>query len=87
MKNLLYKCITSTPKINQRVYIGISEDKWKKRYYDLSKSFQNKCYKNETLLSSYVWKLNKETGKIPTLTKSIVRTIPAYLNTTKKCAL
>ena len=49
--------------------------------------FQNKHYKNETSLSSYVWKIIKETGQIPTLTWSIVRTVPTYLSTTKKCAL
>ena len=71
----------------QRVYIGISEDEWKKRYYNHTKSFQNKCYKNETSLSSHVSKIKKEIGQIPTLTWSVVRTVPAYSNTTKKCAL
>ena len=32
MKNALYKCRASTPTRPERVYIGISEDEWKKRY-------------------------------------------------------
>ena len=28
--------------------MGISEDEWKKRYYNHMKSFRNKRYKNET---------------------------------------
>ena len=87
MKNVLYKCIASTPTKPQRVYIGISEDEWKKRYYNHTKSFRNKRYKNETSLSSHISKIKKETGQIPTLTSSIVRPVPAYSNTTKKCAL
>ena len=35
---------------------------------------------------SYVRKIKNETGQTPTLTWSIVRTVPAYSNTTKKSA-
>ena len=88
MKNILYKRIASTPTKTQRVYIGISEDEWKKRYYNHTKSFRNKrLNKHETSLSSYVRKIKKETGQIPTLLWPVVRTHPAYSNTTKKCAL
>ena len=87
MESVLYKCIASTPTKPQQAYIGISENEWKKRYYNHSKSFQNKRYKNETSLSSYVWKIKKETRQMPTLTWSVVRTVPPYSNTTKKCAL
>ena len=34
-----------------------------------------------------VRKIKKETGQMATLTWSIVRTVPAYSNTLKKCAL
>ena len=86
-KNVLYKCTASTPTKPERVYIGISEDEWKKRYQNHTKSFPNKRYKNETSLSSYIWKIKKETSQIPTLTLPIVKTVPAYSNTTKKCRL
>ena len=54
MKNALYTCIASTPTKPQRVSIGISEDEWKKWYYNHTKSFRTKRYKNETSVSSYV---------------------------------
>ena len=88
MKNVLYKSMASTPTKPQRVYIGISEDEWKKRYYNHTKSFRNKrLNKHETSLSSYVRKIKKETGQIPTLTWSVIRTVTDYSNTTKKCTL
>ena len=48
---------------------------------------QNKRYKNETSLSSYAWKIKKETRQILAFAWSVVRIVPAYSNTTKKCAL
>ena len=58
-----------------------------KRYYNHTKSLRNKRYKNETSLSTYVWKIKKEIGQIPTLAWSVVRTVSVYSNTTKKCGL
>ena len=49
------KRIVSTPNRAQRVYIGLSEDEWKKRYYNHSKSFQNKNCQDETNIT---WKLS-----------------------------
>ena len=66
MKNTLYKCTASTPTKPQRVYIGISEDEWKKRYYNHTESFRNKRYKNETSLRIYVMNIKKETRQLLT---------------------
>ena len=66
IKNILYKCRAATPTKPQRLYIGIAEDEWIKRYYNHTKSFRKKPDKIE--LSSYVWKITKETGEIPILT-------------------
>ena len=66
-RNVLYKYIASTPTKTHPTDIGISEDEWKKWYYNHMKSLRNKRYKNEVSLSSYVWKIKNETGKIPTL--------------------
>ena len=88
MKNVLYKCIASTPTKPQRAYIWMwMEDEWKRRYYNHTKSFRNKRYKNETSLCSYTWKIKKKTGQIPALTWSIIRTVPAHSDTAKKWAL
>ena len=39
--NTVYKCIASVPTKPDKsyIYIGISEDEWKKRYYNHRKSF------------------------------------------------
>ena len=50
MKNVLDKWRASTPTKLQRVYISISEDECKKWYYNHTKLFRNKPYKNETSL-------------------------------------
>ena len=55
IKNVLFKCIVSTPNRAQRVYMGLSENEWKKRFYNHSKSFQNKNCQNETNIT---WKLS-----------------------------
>ena len=35
--------------------MGLSEDEWKKRYYNHRKSFRNQRYQSEATLSSYLW--------------------------------
>ena len=86
MRNILYKWITSKPTKPQRVYMDILEDEWKRRYYNCTKSFRTSVIKMKHHCS-YVRKIKNETGQIPTLTWSIVRTVQAYSNTTKKSAL
>ena len=48
---------------------------------------QNKHYKNDTSLSSYIRKIKGETEQIKILTWPTVRTVLAYSNTTEKYAL
>ena len=65
--NAVYKCIASVPSKPDKSYIGLSEDEWKKRYYNHRKSFRNQRYQWETILSSYVWETKRTTDKIPSL--------------------
>ena len=44
----------------QKIYFGLAEGKWKKRYYNHDKSFNHKQYSHGITLSSYVWHV-KET--------------------------
>ena len=53
--NTIYKCMASVPTKPDTSFIGLSEDEWKKRYYNHGKSFRNQRYQSETMLSSYVW--------------------------------
>ena len=55
----VYDCCVTSLEL-QKIFFGLAEEKWKKRYYNHKKSFNHKLYSHETTLSSYVWHL-KET--------------------------
>ena len=59
--------MASTPTKPQRVHINISQDEWRKRYYNQTKSLQNKHYKNDTSLTSHVRKIKGKTEQIKIL--------------------
>ena len=52
--NTVYKRIASVPTKPDKSYIGLSEDEWKKPYYNHRKSFRNQRFQSETMLSNYV---------------------------------
>ena len=52
--NKVYKCIALLPTKPDKSYAGLSEDEWKKRYYNHTKSFRKQRYQSETMLSSHV---------------------------------
>ena len=52
-ESVVYKCVVTRPN-NDKVYLGLTEDVWKKRYYNHTKSFRNQKYKNNTVLSIYI---------------------------------
>ena len=85
--NTVYNCIASVPTKPDKSYIGLSEDEWKKRYYNHRKSFRNQRYQSETMLSSYVWETKRTIDKIPSLKWSIITVLPAHSNITKYCEL
>ena len=49
--NVIYKCIASTSVNPDKVYLGMAEGEFKKRYYDHNKSFRHRSYANKTTLS------------------------------------
>ena len=69
-KSVVYKCVVTTSN-DRKVYLGLTEDVWKKRYYNHTKSFRHEKYKNNTVLCNYSWEFKKVTGEIPVLTWSI----------------
>ena len=79
-QNTAYKCIASVPAKPDKSYIGLSEDEWKKHYYNHRKSFRNQRYQSETMLSSYVWEAKRAIDQIPSLKWSIITVLPAYSN-------
>ena len=70
-----------------KIYFGLAEGKWKKRYYNHKKSFNHKRYSHERTLSSYVCQLKETLDVTPNLKWSVVRCATPYSNTSKKCLL
>ena len=64
---------------------GVAEGDWKQSYYDHTISFRNLKHKNETALSTYLWKkLAKET---PKLKWSVLKVVPGFSNISKQYLL
>ena len=88
VQNVVYKCtVSATPNFPKRVYLGVAEGDWKQRFYNHKKSIKNKSYRNDTTLSSYLWDLREKHNVFPTLTWSVVKSVPGYSNISKRCLL
>ena len=82
----VYYCRVISPE-PRKIYFGLTEGKWKQRYYNHKKSFNHKRYSHETALSSCVWHLNETLDVTPNLKWSVVRCTTPYSNISKKCLL
>ena len=88
VQNVVYKCtVSATPNFPKRVYLGVAEGDWKQRFYNHKKSIKNKSYRNDTTLSSYLSDLREKHNVFPTLTWSVVKSVPGYSNILKQCLL
>ena len=85
-KNALCKCIASTPTKPENVYLGISVDEWKKCFYNYTKSFRMRRYKDKTPLVN-VWKIDNKRGGGPASTWTIMNKVPSMTNKIKSCAV
>ena len=70
----------------KKVYIGLAEPPFKKRYSNHKLSFSNKKYEKETELSKEIWKI-KNTNIIPTITWRTIRQCAPFDRTAQKCNL
>ena len=70
-----------------KIFFGLAEGKWKKRYCNHKMAFNDKRYSHETALSSYMWHLKENLDVTPNLKWSIVRCATLYSNISKKCLL
>ena len=85
--NVIYQCTASTTNEPDKVYIGLTEGEWKKRYYNHTQSFRTKRYANSTTLSSYVWDLKAKKMEEPNLKWSILKSAPALLQHLQKLSV
>ena len=86
-KDVVYKCVASTSINPDKVYLGTTQGEFKKRFYNHKKSFKNRGYASDTSLSKYIWEMKDKHNETPTLKWSIIKSVPAYYNISKKCAL
>ena len=59
------------------------EEKWKQRFYNHKKLFNNKRYSHETTLSSFVWHFKKTLGVTPNMKWLVLRCATPYSNISK----
>ena len=78
-------CIASTSINPDKTYLEMVEGDFKKRYNNQKNSFRHKRHSKETTLSKYIWEIKKEYNEMPTLIKSIIKSLPSYSNIPKKC--
>ena len=88
IQNIVYGAtITSNePNYKEKLYLGISEAPFKKRFANHKKSFNAAKYENETELSKEYWKI-KKTNFIPQLKWKIVRKCSPFNRASMKCNL
>ena len=59
--NLVYGATVKSPNNVEETYTGLTSDTFKIRYANHKKSFNHENYSTESTLSTYLWKLKKET--------------------------
>ena len=85
-KKVIYKAqVKNNKNEDTKIYIGLSENSFKERYWNHTKSFRHDKYKNETVLSKYIWDL-KENDAMPIVKWSFIKTIKGKLNS-NNCSL
>ena len=85
--NIIYKCIASTTVNPDIIYLGTGEGNFTKRYYSQKVSFKKREKANYTTLSKYLWEVKDKHKETPSLKWPMVKSVPGYSNTTKKCLL
>ena len=86
-ENIVYKCVASVDGYPNKVYLGTAEGDFKQRFYNHRMSFNDEGHSTDTTLSKYVWEIKKK-FKIRSSRKwSIIKSVPAYSNISKKCQL
>ena len=79
-KKVIYKAeVKNNKNEDTKIYIGLSENAFKERYRNHTKSFRHDKYKNETVLSKYIWDL-KENDAMPIVKWSFIKTIKGKSN-------
>ena len=82
-ENIASKCVASVQGYPNKVFLGTAGDF--KRYYNHRMSFNNEYHYTDTTLSNYVWEVKTKLKIMPSLKWYTIKSVPAYLNISKKC--
>ena len=86
-ENIVYKYVASVDEYPNKVYLGTAEVDFKQRFYKHRMSFNNEGYSTDTTLSKHIWEIKEKSKIMPSLKWSIIKSVPAYSNISKKCHL
>ena len=70
-----------------KVYLGTTEGDFQQDFCNHKKYFNSGTYRNDTLLSEYVWDIKEKYKKTSVLKWYIIRTVISYSNITKVFAM
>ena len=87
VRNIVCKSVASVNRHPKKVYLGIAESDFRQRFHNHRMLFNNEGYSTDTTLSKYVWEIKKKLKIMPSLNWSIIKSVPAYSNISKKCQL
>lgn len=86
--NIIYQATISSnlESYNEKIYIGLCETTFKKRYANHKQSFNTHKYKNSTSLSNEFWRIKELNGQ-PVIKWKVLRRSSSYNPNSKKCKL
>ena len=82
-----YKSIASVDVYPNNVYLGTEEGDFKQRFYNHRLSLNSESHSTDTTLPKFIWGTKKKFKIRPSLRWSMIKSVPAYLNISKKCQL
>ena len=85
--DIVYKCISSVTGFPNKVYLGTTQEEFKKRFYNHKTSFMSKWKRNDTTPAKYLWDLKLKHNVTPTLKWHSLKSVTPYSNITKTCRL
>jgi len=87
ISNIVYEAtLTSNlPEYGEKKYIGLCESTFKKRFSGHKTSFNHERYRNQTMLSTEVWRV-KDRGGIPSIVWRVLRKSRAFTPEAGRCA-
>ena len=87
-ENIVYKCVPSVDRYHpNKVQLGTAEGDFKQRFYNHQMSFNNEGHSKNTTFFKYVWEIKEKFKIMPSLKWSIIKSVSAYSNISKKCQL